>query len=782
MFKSLLVAGWRQFRRDRFHAILNISGLAIGIAGFLVAMLWVQDELSYDEFHEKKDRLYRVMENQFYADGNIFTTTQTPHALGAVLKSDFPEFEEVVQVAPRWGKSVIQNGDKVFFEEFGLFASTTFFNVFSYPLIAGSGASALQEASSIVISEDLARKYFNTTDVLGKSLIYNGNEPLTITGVMKNPPRQSHFNFQFVIPFEYQRRNKPKQFDSWNSNWMRTYVLLKDGVNAKNVDPKIEGVILANNKDSKTELFLHRLTDIYLHYNFNNATGRFQYVLIFGVIGIFVLVIACINFTNLMTARFLKRAREVGLRKMSGAGRGHVAVQILSETAFMCLAAGVLAMLIGEIVLPSINLIADKQLQFHYLDSLFISMFLGSIAFVVFLAGIYPAVFYSRIEPITILKGSFQFSGSGSTIRRTLVVTQFTLSVVLIVCTVMIYRQLTYMQSKDLGYDTSALLSFDIRKPMDQKWAAAKEELSKISGIESVTASDMPVMNFGNSTGGVKWPGQKSDQEILFTNTAIDMNYFETLKLKMMEGRVFDAPTDSNTVIFNETAIKAMGLISPIGQIVKIHGSPATIIGVVKDFHFNSLHQPITPLFLFNDLKSISTGIVRVQTGELSNTIASIQKVCEKLSPAFPFDFYFVDERLENSYRTEIRLSKLVSIFSGLAIFISCLGLIGLASFTVEQRTKEIGVRKVLGASMFKIQVRLASEFFKPVLIANAIAIPLSYFIVNRWLENFAYRTDISPGVFVVAVCFTILVALATVSYHTLRAALADPIKALKYE
>lgn len=785
MIKNYVKIAIRNIVRHKGYSFINIAGLAIGMACCILILLWVQDELSYDRFHENSEDLYRVIQDIKFTDYNTtWTITQGP--LGPSLKKDFPEIINAAQIT--WRGFRLSYDEKNFDEEVGM-ADGSIFEMFTFPLLNGNPAQALSDPHSIVLTEEMAEKYFGNEDPIGKKIKANNEYDFVVTGVMKNTPRNSHLQFDFLIPFIFGRELN-YSVDRWNNSQFRTYVQLQEGISAQESIQKISGYLFEKptiEKDAR--LNLQPLTRVHLHsnYEFDQAHGDIKYVTIFSIIAIFILLIACINFMNLTTARSGKRAREVGMRKAVGAKRTDILRQFFGESILLAFIALVFALAIVWLSLPAFNNLSSKELSLDIAGNLLILLSLFCIAVLTgIIAGSYPAIFLSAFQPANVLKGSSPTGTKSLIFRKALVVFQFSLAILLIICTAFVYVQLSYMQNEKLGYDKEHMIYMGMRGEMRAKFETIKNELLQNPGITGVTASsEVPTYGVTFSNSLWRWDGQSEDEEILMRATFVDVDYFKTLGIEVVKGRSFskEFPTDSKEAIMvNEKAAEIMRMESPLGKRLSIGDDHFKIIGVVKNYHFRSLHQEIDPLILIYNPEVCRVLFARLKSDNISNTISKIEKVWKKFAPGYPFRYRFLDEALDNLYNSEQRIGTIFRYFSFLAIFISCLGLFGMASFTAEQRTKEIGIRKILGASMSNIVLLLSKEFTKWVLVANIIAWPVAYYAMDRWLQRYAYRVNIAIWPFGLAAVLAFMIALMTVSYQAIRAAIASPADSLRYE
>lgn len=784
MYKNYLKVALRNIRQHKGYSLINIVGLAVGIACCILILLWVQDELSFDSFHKNGDNIYRVLQDVHLDRDVTWAINQGP--LGPALQADIPEIVNYTRGTARGFR--IKYNDKRF-DEIVEFADPSLFEMFDFPLVKGDPKKALTDPHSIVISEDMAVKYFGSEEPLGKVLNADDQYDFVVTGVMKEVPHNSHLRPQLIIPFVFGRELE-YTVDNWGNSQFTTYVMLKKGVSRAAVEKKIARFLDDKPTLEKgTILRLQPLTSIHLYSNFEFdrfGSGDIKYIHIFSITAFFVLLIACINFMNLATARSTTRSREVGMRKVVGAKRSGLIRQFFTESVFFAFAALLLAILLVELLLPVFNNLAGKEMVVNLFGNpilligiLVITLFTGLIS------GSYPALLLSSFQPIHVLKGKFKTGNSKSLFRKVLVVTQFSLSLILIIGTLIVYQQLDYMKNKKLGYNKENLVYTVMRGDFLKKYDAVKAELLENPNILSVTRS-ATLPTYGNvfSNSKWRWKGQNPKEEVLMHGNFVDYDYFKTFGMKITQGRSFskEFSTDQTAVMLNEEAVKRMGVTSPIGMELVNEDNKYTIVGIVKNYHFRSLHKEIEPLVLIFAPENCRGLIARIKSEDISSSITLLEKKWNELSSEYPFSYGFLDQRLDRLYRAEQRVGTIFKYFTLLTIFVSCLGLFGLASFMTERRIKEIGIRKVLGASVSRIIFMLSKEFTRPVLIANAIGWPIAYLLVKKWLQNFAYRTTISFEIFILGGILALIIAWLTISFQAIRAALANPAEALRYE
>ena len=787
MLKNYFKTAWRNLLHNKTFSLINILGLALGMTCSLVIMLWVKDELQMDKFHQNGKRLYRVMENQFYS-GDISTFEATPGILAENIVRDIPDIQRASQML--WEQDVLFTVENNFDKEKGRYVQKDFLKMFSFKLAKGDAASALARPDAVVISKKLADKYFKGENPIGKLIRIDNKENVIVTGVLDEIPTSSSLKFDFLMSWEQWVKNNDWAKD-WGNNGPMCYFLLAPNTSMEKVNAKIKNYIKTKNKDSNVELFIQNFGESYLYSDWHNGKqngGRIEYVKIFSIVAVIILLIACINFMNLATARSLRRAREIGVRKVVGAGQRQLIGQFIGESLFVSFLAMCVTLLIVALLLPTFNSLTDKHLALNFGDVSFLFIILALTFATGIISGSYPALFMSSLKPIVVLKGMLKFKAGSTYFRKGLVVFQFALSIILILGMIVIYRQIDYIHNKNLGFAKEELLYMPLEGDLQKTYPTFKQELEKQPGIKSVTSAGASPLEVGMSTQGVRWPGKDTTQLILFSDNPITYDYVRTMGIQLLGGRDFssDYSLDSNNYLINEAAARKIGYKEPVGKELTVWNHKGTIIGVMKDYHHNSLHVPIEPLILM--LHKNSWGnywgniIVRTQQGKTRQAIASMAKVFKQFNPAYPFKYFFTDTEIAKNYKAEYTVSKLSKYFAFLAIFISCLGLFGLVTFTAQQRTKEIGIRKVLGASVTGIVQMLSRDFLELVLIAAIIAFPIAWWTMHKWLSDFAYRVDIGWWVFVVAGIAAALIALVTISFQAIRAAIVNPVKSLRTE
>lgn len=789
MLRSYIKIAYRNLIRNRTFSAINIVGLALGMASSLLIFLWIQDELSVGTQYENATNLYRVMENEI-ADGRIVTDEDTPGILADELKRKLPE---VIYAAgfssPE--QHLLTAGDKVT-KQTGNFVGADWFRMYSIPLLAGTAATALNSSNNLAISKKVAETYFgNAQMALGKSIRFDNSTDYQVTAVFDDLPANAPDKYDFLLNWDKYLKREP-WLNTWENGGPATRLQLHPNADPAKVSTKLKTFLKGRNKDiSKTfdiQLFLQPETEAYLYSNFKNGQrdgGRIDYIRLFTIVSVFLLLIASINFMNLSTARSVKRAREVGVRKVVGAERGSLIGQFMGEALLLTILALVVAVVLVSLLLPAFNQLTDKHLLLPLSQPSFWLLLVGLLIATGALAGSYPALFLSSLNPVRVLKGTLRFGAGAQLFRRGLVVFQFTLSMLMIVGTVVIYRQLQYIQTKNLGYDRANLITIRSEGELARNYQTFKQELLRMSGIQSISHMHTSPLYNGNTTDGVQWVGKDPTLAIQFNNTAVGYDFAKTMKVKLVRGRDFSPSfgTDSTNYLINESAAKRIGYKDPVGQPLTFGHRPGKIVGLIEDFHFNSLHVPIRPLVIrLAENWNYDNILIRSQPGQTKQALASLEALYRKLNPKFPFSYSFVDSEYQRLYKSETVVGTLATLFACMAIFIACLGLFGLAAFTAEQRTKEIGVRKVLGASVASIVTLLSKDFVKLVLIAIVISSPIAWYVMNQWLQGFAYKIDIAWWVFALAGVLAMGIALLTVSFQSIKAALMNPVKSLRSE
>ncbi|HNP97000.1 MAG TPA: ABC transporter permease, partial [Cyclobacteriaceae bacterium] len=754
MLRHSFILIYRNFLRAQGYFGINLVGLSTGLACTLLIYLWVQDELSVDKFHEKDSRLYEVMEHQQYAE-ELMTTTSTPGILAENLKIDYPEVEYAATTT--WVEPYTLSIKDHNVKAKGYSVGADFFNIFSFPLIHGDPSLVLQDKLSIVISRDLAVKLFDTSDdVVGKTVELQHERSLAVSGVFENLPSNASEQFDFVISFE-RFKDDNEWVTEWGNNGPSTYLVLREGADASAFSKKIADYLKGKDEDSNITLFLQQFSQRYLHGRFENgvqAGGRIEYVRLFSIIAVFILVIACINFMNLSTARASRKAKEVGIRKSVGAQRQSIIFHHISESMVMTLVSVGLALIMVKLFLPQFNFITEKKIELNLLDGDLLLWITGITIITGLLAGSYPALYISRFRPAAVLKGEIRGTWGELWARKGLVVFQFFLSVILIVSVLVTYKQIEFVQTQNLGYTKEHLIKFPIEGRLEKDRDLFLKEVRRIPGVVNASSLGHNMIGRNNNTSGLNWEGKNPDDRILFENVGSNYQLIETMGVEMAEGRSFSEEygADSTKVIFNEAAIRVMGFENPIGQTIRLWDQyDLEIIGVVKDFHFQSLRDVVNPLFFRLKPSNTWNIMIRLEAGREKETLDRLGDFYTDFNPGFSFEYQFQDQEYAKLYAAEQRVASLSFYFATMAILISCLGLFGLATFTAERRTKEIGIRKALGSSSTNIVLLLSGDFTKMVLISILLGLPVSYYLLSTWLERFAFHIELGTGYFVVA-------------------------------
>lgn len=787
MIRNYFRIAWRNLVRNKAFSAINILGLALGLACSLVMLLWVQDERSMDRFHAKSDQLYQVYVRQSF-DGKVDGGYLTQGPLAAELKKEVPEilYSSGLQFYPPVAFQVNDKAVKMN----GGYAGADFFRMFSYPILQGTKESALDKPGTIAISRHMAELFFGSPEAaIGKTLRYEDTTSLAVSAVYEVPANSS-LQFDFIRNWDDFTKTNPWA-RTWGSFSPTTYIQLRDNADRDKVAAKIKEFVYnyqAKDKSSYLELGLQPYAEKYLHATFSNGIpdgGRIEYVRLFTILAVFILLIACINFMNLATARSVKRAREVGVRKVVGAMRGSLIVQFIGEALLLAFLSLVIALLLVMLLLPAFNQLSGKQLLLPFTKPAFWATLLALTALTGFVAGSYPALFLSSLNPVRVLKGSLKFSAGAVWFRKGLVVFQFTLSILLMVGMFVIYRQMDYVQTKNLGYDRQNLIYIPLEGNLLTKYPVFKETAANLPGVLAISKMKESPTVIEHHKDDLGWTGKDPNQHASFADAAVGYDFVKVTHLTLVDGRDFsrDFGNDSASFILNETAVKRIGYVHAVGQPFKLGRVSGTIIGVVKDFHFNSMHDAIEPLVIrLDENPKWGSILVRTTTGKTKPVLAGLADICKNLNPNFPFSYQFSDEEYMKLYKSEQMVGTLCNYFACLAVFISCLGLFGLAMFTAAQRTREIGVRKVLGASESNIFILLSASFLKPVLAGMLIAFPLAWYAMGQWLHHFAYKTTLEWWIFGIAGGVTVFIALLTVSFQSIRAALMNPVKSLKTE
>ena len=783
MLKNYFKVAWRNLLRNKVYSFINITGLATGIAVALLVGLWIWDELSFNSYHRNHSQLAQVMLNQS-ANGQIYTNETIAMPLGEALRTRHRADFKYVSLSSWENEHVLSVGnDKL--PASGRWVEPDFPEMFTLDIINGS-RDVLKDPSTILIAESTAKALLGKENPINKTVKLDNKLDMKIGGVYKDLPHNSSFyNTKILLPWG-NKENWMNSQTSWTNHCGILYVQLSGNADLKTPNERIKNIPTPHVRKVREEIMLHPITKLNLYTEFENGKavgGRIQFVWLFGIIGVFVLLLACINFMNLSTARSEKRAKEVGIRKTVGSLRKQLIGQFLSESVFFSLLALVLALVLVQLSLPFFNGLADKQMFLLWGSSLFWLLALGFTLFTGIMSGSYPAFYLSRFEPIKVLKGVYKAGRFASIPRKVLVVVQFSVSVVLIIGTIIVFQQIQFAKNRPTGFSRTGLISVPLSEHLYGKYKILRNDLLQTGVVENMAESSQPTSHFSNNN-SIEWRGKDPNLEIYFRNVNVTPEFGSTVGWTIKHGRDFssDYLTDSGAVILNESAVIATGLKEPVGEIIKFNGKDYTVIGIAKDMLTQSPYDPMQPSVFFCD-GWMGVITIRLKPGMTEgNVLATIADVFKKYSPDGPFQYKFVDDEYAKKYSNEVRIGNLASFFAILAIFISCLGLFGLASFVAEQRTKEIGIRKVLGATVFNLWKMQSKEFVILVMISCFIAIPIAWYYLNQWLQNYSYRMDISGWIFIAAIAGALLITVLTVSFQAIKAAITNPVESLRTE
>ncbi|WP_080054701.1 ABC transporter permease [Spirosoma aerolatum] len=786
MFRNYIKIAVRSLLKHKFYSLINVFGLALGMACSLLIGLWVRDELSYDRFLPNAEAIHFVRVNFPTQEGDTVTNTVTPGPLQEAIANDIPEIAAVTKL--NYGPELlIKVGEKTAKEK-GHYATEDFFGVFDLPALNGNPKAALHQTNQIVITRKIAEKFFPNGQAVGKTLQLDNDKFYVVGAVIDNLPANSTLQFDWLVNWKVQEQDWMKK---WGNNSFYTYVRLKPHTTAAQAQAALSNIYprFAGKNFETARPTLQPITDLHLYGDYKNGKsvgGRIGYVAVFSVVALFILLIACINFMNLATARSATRAKEVGVRKVVGAMRSSLIGQFLSESILTSLLAALLAIGLVWCALPTFNEVFGKQLTLNAAEPALWLIIAGLLLITGFLSGSYPALFLSSLQPIKILKGRLQFGSGPAFFRRALVVFQFSLSIFLIVGMLTVGKQMNYLRTKNLGLDREHVVYIPLEGEIAQpkKIEAFRQEVMRKPAVASATTTMSLPINIQSTSGDLTWPGKDPKLETNISCMFVGSDFIKTLNIKLLDGRDFrnGSLADSTSYLVNEAAAKLMGVKNPVGKEVSFWPGKGQVIGLMKDFHINSLHQAITPLILCFDTRNTSYLLVKTRPGQTQQAIADLEHLSKEFNPNYPFNYHFLDEEYESLYRSEQVVNKLINYFGVLAILISCLGLFALAAFTAEQRTKEIGVRKVLGASVSNIVGLLSKDFLKLVVIALVLASPLAWWALSTWLDTFAYQTKLSWWLFGAAGFLAIVIAFLTVSYQSIKAATMNPVTSLRSE
>lgn len=794
MLKHIILIALRSIKKKKASSLINIIGLSSGLASVILIYLWINDELSVDAFHEKKDNIYQVITNLDW-DNKIITMENSPLLLADALAKEFPEVKSATSTSADFIKpsGVIQYEDKTKVGT-GIFASENFFETFSFNLLYGNKNAVLSTKDNIVISETLAKSLFiNPYEAIGKTIDWDykwsdggRKRTLNVSGVFEDIKNNSSLTFDALLPAK-SMVDDSRWAGDWSGGYAHTYLVLHENVDINQLNSKIAKFLTTKLKDRDNfELFVQQFSSRYLHDTYENGVlvgGRIFYVRLFAFIALFILIIACINFMNLATAQASQRMKEIGIKKVVGGRRKSLIYQFLGEAIFMAFIGSIFASLIAIMILPYFNQIAGKQITFHFAPNIIFAL-IGMVIITGLLAGSYPAFYLSKFQPVSILKGKISTVAGETWVRKGLVVFQFTLSVIFIISVFIINHQIEFMMNKNLGYNQENVITFKLKTDYKNR-DVLMNELSSMSAVGDIAFMSGSLLKADDHQGGYSWRGVDSDKKVMFKAPRIGYNYIETLGIDLMEGRTFSKEfnDDESKIIINESALKFMDLEpnSAVGSIIDHPSGKKEIIGVVKDFQYGSLHNAMEPLIL-RFRRGGTDMALRIKSNEINEVLHDIETIYERLQPGYPFEFSFLDAEYQNLYEAESRVASLSKVFTVLIVLISCLGLFGLVMFTAQQRSKEIRIRKILGANVTTIITMLSKDFLKLIAVSILISIPIAWYLMHWWLQDFAYRISINWWVFAIASIIMILIAMTTISFQAIKTAMANPVKSLKTE
>jgi ABC-type antimicrobial peptide transport system permease subunit len=784
MIKGFFKIAWRNLFKNKGFSMTNILGLTIGITSTIMIFLWVQDELAHDKFQNNYNNIHQVFAHRNF-NNQIFTDRNMVLPLAKSLEDASPQIKNAVVTTHRQSH-ILTYGDTKLKKE-GHTVSEHFFDMFSWKFIKGNAATALPDAYSLVLTASAAKALFGNADPINKVVRIDDDYDAKVTAIVQDPPGNSTFQFDFINMFNYSGDYEKRALTNWqNSSWT-VFVQTVSGANMRTLDKTINDIKHQHDPNDKmSTYFTFPMKKWRLYSDFKdgkNVGGMIEYVRLFSIVAIIILLIACVNFMNLSTARSEKRAKEVGVRKTLGSGKKQLILQFFSESIILAFVAFVFSVVAVYLLLPSFNTLVDKDLTLNIAQPLFWCGALAIILFTGLVAGSYPALYLSSFNPITVLKGTFNSGAKAVLPRRILVVAQFIISILLVSATIIIYQQIQHVKHRDIGYNPDNLIMVPSSPDSRKNFAVVKQELQKTGLINAVTQTSSPITDIWWRSPAPDWEGKPADGEIIMAGLATDIDFTKTMGVKILHGKDFSGtPSDSSSMLLNEAAVEAMGLTNPVGMQMK-YGQNYTVIGVTGNVVMGSPYQAVDPMMVFYDPKNSSSISIRLNNAaHLQKSLQAIEAIFKKFNPAYPFEYQFVDQEFGKKFLTEDLISRIINIFAGLAIFICCIGLAGLASFTIQKRIREIGIRKVLGATVQQLLMLISKEFLKLVLIAFVIAVPLTWWMMNNWLEKYPYRVSISVWLFGAVGIIILMLTLVVVSLNTMRAAVANPVKSLRTE
>jgi putative ABC transport system permease protein len=786
MFENYFKIAWRNLFRNKGFSLTNLLGLSIGITCTILIFLWVRDEKTYDKFHSNYGSIYKIIANRDF-NNQVFTDENMVLPLAKELKEKLPQIKNAV-VTTHQQPSVLTYGDLKIKKQ-GYTVSEHFFEMFSWKFVKGNASTAITDPSSIVLTRSAAKAFFGNDDPINKVLKLNNDRDAKVTAIVDDPPGNSTFQFDYITPFNYSDPGTQQSMTQWqNSSW-NVFIQADPKTDFKSLEKNINAIKYQHDPVDKkiSTYFTFPMSKWRLYSDFKdgkNTGGMIEYVRLFTIIAIIILLIACVNFMNLSTARSERRAKEVGIRKTLGSGKKQLVLQFFFESMILAFIAFIISVGVVYLLLPSFNTLVDKHLSLDLSNPGFWLIAMGIIAFTGIIAGSYPALYLSSFNPIKVLKGTFLAGRSAVLPRRVLVVAQFVISILLISATIIVYQQIKHIRDRSMGYDPNNLIMIPTTPDTQKSFIAIKQQLLNTGMINSVTRTFSPITNIWWKQPGPDYDGKPADQNIIFAGLTVDVDFTKTMGIKILQGRDFTGtPSDSSSVLLNKAAIDAMALKNPIGMQIRNNGRPRTIVGILDNVIMESPFKPVDPMMIFYDPNGANSISIRLNQSESpQKALTSVESIFKANNPSVPFEYQFVDQEFQKKFITEDLISKLTNIFAALAIFICCIGLAGLASFTIEKRFREIGIRKVLGATVQQLLMLISKEFLKLVLIAFVIAVPLTWWFMSNWLDKYTYRINISIWLFAIVGVIVLLLTLVVVSMNTLRAATSNPVKSLRTE
>lgn len=783
MLHQILRINFRQLLKDRGYSLINVFGLTLGLTAFLLITIWVKDELTFDHFHSQADRIVRVVLEEKGEGGFLWTAASSPRVLATAIRENIPEVERVVRIHE--ANDLLFTAGAQTLENDAIFADPDFFNLFDFPTQAGNAQQALTDPQGVILTVRMANKLFGQTEVLGRQLNLQDTIQLTVMGIVEDLPSNTNFDFEILLPFHLVDRFRPNDVNNWN-NWnYSTFLLLQEATQPVPLAIKMTQLLQSRMGNGSTTLSLQPLKEVHLHSNFRAADrGSSQLLSIYYLfgIGLLILFIACINYTNLSMARATQQTKTISIRKIIGASRGHLFTFFLGESVLLSLSALVFAVAIIQSVFPFFNQLTGKEMVPNLLSFPMLGIMAGSVLLTILLSGMYPAWMVASFSPIRFLRGLHELGNSHKLFRRGLLIGQFAISALLLIGTVFIFQQLQYMRQADLGFNQENILSFSLGKQMQRSPLSVKAEFMREPEIDLLTLTNQPIYRVGSWTDAIEWPGHIAKGSIRINRLSIDKDFYEVFDIKLEKGRALPAEGGTSSFLINETAARLMGMADPLGQIIRLNEQEGEVVGVVKDFHFRALHREIEPLILYHSDTYAGHAFIKTNTADIKVALAAAERIWKKFEPTRPFQYQFVDEAYHAQYVQEERISNMLGAAALICIFISLIGLVGLVAYSIARRTREIGVRKILGATVLNIFYLLGGDFLLLVLIGVGIAIPAAWYFLGQWLNEFAYRITLDPHVFILGGLTIVSLALLVLGAHTLRAANINPVEALRTE